>query len=56
MKKYILILMTYSVLLAGCQKMDTVTEETTGSINYQEPQKLITSSTRWEASTADTPI
>lgn len=37
MKKYILILMTYSVLLAGCQKMDTVTEETTGSINYQEP-------------------
>ena len=37
MKKYILILTIYSVLLAGCQKMDTVTEETTGSINYQEP-------------------
>lgn len=37
MKKYILILMTYSVLLAGCQKMDTVTEETQVSISYQEP-------------------
>lgn len=37
MKKYVLILTIYSVLLAGCQKMDTVTEETTGSINYQEP-------------------
>lgn len=37
MKKYILILMTYSVLLAGCQKMDTVTEETQVSTSYQEP-------------------
>ena len=37
MKKYILILMTYSVLLKKKKKMDTVTEETTGSINYQEP-------------------
>lgn len=37
MKKYILILTIYSVLLAGCQKMDTVTEETQVSISYQEP-------------------
>ncbi len=37
MKKYVLILTIYSVLLAGCQKMDTVTEETQVSISYQEP-------------------
>lgn len=37
MKKYILILTIYSVLLAGCQKMDTVIEETQVSISYQEP-------------------
>lgn len=40
MKKYILILTIYSVLLAGCQKMDTVTEETQVSIRYQDPVKI----------------
>lgn len=40
MKKYVLILTIYSVLLAGCQKMDTVTEETQVSIRYQDPVKI----------------
>ena len=37
MKKYVGFLIIYSLLLAGCQGKNTVTEETTGSINYQEP-------------------
>lgn len=40
MKKYILILIIYGVLLAGCQKMDTVTEETQVSISYQDPVEI----------------
>ena len=38
MKKYVLILMTICVILfSGCQKKETVTEETQKSISYQEP-------------------
>ena len=39
-KSYVILMAICVILFSGCQKKDTVTEETQVSISYQDPVKI----------------